>query len=92
MAEIVINGKVVVFRESFPAGEFHDLPRQWAEADDLPFAERIVVFARFIESWEFEGEPSESKSWEALDAFREMAPIQRHINQFVIGLFADAKN
>lgn len=92
MPELTVNGKKVIIRDSFPAGEFHDLPRQWAEADDLPFAERVVILARFIESWEFGGKPDDVKAWEKLDAFREMAPIQRHINQFVIGLLADAKN
>lgn len=90
--EIKISGKKVVLRQSFPAGEFHDLPRAWAGADELDFTERVSVFARFIESWEFDGDPHDPASWQKLDAFREVAPIERHINQFAIGLLSDAKN
>ena len=82
----------MVIRDSFPAGEFHDLPRQWAGMDDLPFEERVKVMARFIESWEFDGDPDNAKTWLEMDAFREVMIIQRYINQFVVGLIADAKN
>jgi len=92
MPKKTVNGKRVVFRESFPAGEFYDLPQKWAGADELEFPEWVAVMSRFIESWEFKGDPTDVKAWEALDAFKEVTPIGREINQFVIGLLADAKN
>ena len=81
-----------MLRESFPAGQFHDLPKQWANSDELPFPEWGAVMAQFVESWEFDGDPAEVASWENLDSFREIAPIARAINQFVIGMLTDAKN
>lgn len=92
MPEITVNGKQVVIRESFPAGEFFDLPRLWAGSEELPFGEWVEVMARFIESWEFDGEPADVQSWEALDAFREIAPINNEINLLVMGMLTDAKN
>lgn len=92
MPKVSVNGKAIVIRDSFPAGEFFDLPRRWSESDDLPFDEWVQVMGRFIESWEFTGDPTDVKAWEKLDAFREIAPINREINKFVTGLLTNAKN
>jgi len=90
--EITINGKQVIIRDSYPAGEFFDLPRQWAGSEDLPFEEWVAIMARFIESWGFDGDPADAEAWQALDAFREIAPINNEINLLVMGMLTDAKN
>ena len=92
MKEIVVNGKTVVLRDSFPVKEFHDLPLLWAEAGELPFEERVRVYSRFIISWEFTGKPDSVSSWEELDAFREMTPLLREIDTFIVGMIANSKN
>ena len=92
MPELQINGRKIVLRETFPAGEFYDLPKKWAEEDELDFAEWAKLMGRFIVSWEYEGSPQDPQAWERLDAFRDIARLRLEINRFIIGMISDAKN
>ena len=76
-----INGKEVVFKEKLAAREWWPLlPKlvglgvgNWLEVLDFDTVCKII--AGSVESWGFEGDPSDPKSVEELDAFAELLPL-----------------
>jgi len=76
-----INGKEVVFKGKLTAKEWWPLlPKlvglgagNWLEVLDFDTVCKIV--AGSVQSWEFDGDPSDPESVAGLDAFAELLPL-----------------
>lgn len=82
MAEIVVNGKRVTLRERYPLGEHKDLVGVFRAMDPGDVSSMIPLATRMIEAWEFEGDPTEAASYDALDVPTEAWPLYRELNTF----------
>lgn len=82
MAELDITGRKVVVKDYMPAGENWDvLPHLLAFSNGKYDQDTMVgLLCRAVESWEFDGDPSDPASYAALDMFSDMLPL---INEFV---------
>ena len=90
--EITVNGKQVVLRTAYPVREFAELRRKFAKLMDLEWAEECALLGKFVESWEFDGDPREPKAWGEMDAFSEMMPIENAIGELLAEKMQSAKN
>lgn len=80
--ERLINGKRVVFRQRVPLSKAPDLPKMLeAVATDLRAVARVG--AVMIEEWEFEGPPSDRRSYEDLDITTEILPLARELGEYI---------
>lgn len=75
--EHIVNGKRVTFRTEYPVEQYHDLPHLWylANQDDATFEQKAKVLSKLIESWEFDGEPSDPAAVAALNLWSEFWPV-----------------
>ena len=83
--EITVAGRKVVLRERFPAGEFWDLPRMISElgADAADYESHVQLLVRMVESWDFEGDPSDPDAYAELDILRELRLLIRACSDYV---------
>lgn len=80
--ERMINGHRVTFRSRVPLSRAPDLPVMLeAVAKDLRAVARVG--AVMIESWEFDGNPAERKSYEDLDITTEILPLARELGEYI---------
>lgn len=80
--ERLINGKRVQFRARVPLSKAPDLPKMLeAVATDLRAVARVG--AVMIEEWEFDGPPSDRKSYEDLDITTEILPLARELGEYI---------
>lgn len=80
--ERIINGKRVVFKERVPLSKAPDLPKMLeAVGSDLRAVARVG--AVMIEEWEFDGSPSDRKSYEDLDITSEILPLARELGEYI---------
>lgn len=79
MSELTINGKLVVVQQSFRGKEWYSLPaayrRAWKGAATGDYGPAIPFLARVIESWEFDGNPTDEAAYERLDILAELVPL-----------------
>lgn len=81
MPTVTIAGKQVVFRERLPAKDNWDLLQRIMETTGkagegvLDFQAQVPILVRMVESWEFEGDPTNAESYGELDIFREFFPL-----------------
>ena len=82
--ELMINGKIVRVKSRFPARENWDLPNllmKFSQQEGGFDLKQIVpVLPRLVESWEFEGDPTDEDAYEELDLFRELIPLVREVS------------
>jgi len=91
--EIVVNGKKVVLRESYPTREYDKLRKQFAELDnDTPWRKRAAFLRNFIDSWEMESDPKDIEAWGDLDFFSETLAIEKAIGDLITEKAVWAKN
>ena len=87
------TGKTVVLRERYPTREFDDLRKQLAGLGaDIPWLKRAILLRRFVESWEFEGDPQEPEAWGDLDLFAEFTAIELAVAKLIERMVDTAKN
>lgn len=80
--ERTINGRRVVFRERIPLSKAPTLPKMLeAVATDLRAVARIGVV--LIESWEFEGDPTDQRAYESLDVMSEILPLAKEMGEYL---------
>ena len=79
--ETTVSGKKVVLRTKYPSSENRDLFKVFRamSIDDLGTVPPVAL--RMVESWEFEGDPADAASYDALDAF-DLLGLQRAISDF----------
>jgi hypothetical protein len=70
-----VNGKVVTFRRSYPLAENRGLLKAWSATKSDDAATYVPLWKIMVESWEFDGDPGDAKSYDALDVVREVWPL-----------------
>ncbi len=79
MSQLTVAGKKVEVRTSFRGKEWWSLPADYRAAGRAiqsgDYSGVVPFLARVIESWEFEGEPSDPASYEKLDVLTELMPL-----------------
>ncbi len=93
--DVTINGKRVTLRERLPARDNWDLMKGFGEGADLQsmsFEQATDIFRRFVESWEFEGDPADVESYAPLDMFREYLPLMQAVSERITDLMGGGKN
>ena len=78
--EITVAGKKVVLRERIILGEGYDIIGLFSSIDSNDLRTSIPIMTKMIESWEFDGEPSDRASYDNLDVLAEFIPMSRRIN------------
>jgi len=85
-----INGKQVIFLDKMPADiwwpllpKIADLAAQGKPLTALDFPSICDMVKGSVRSWEFDGEPSDSKAVAKLDPFQELLPLIREIDRVV---------
>lgn len=89
MSELTIVGKKVVLKDSFTMEYFSDIFKLLTDANQMDLRSQVPLATRVIESWEFDGDPSDSASYEKLDVLKVVIPlfrkIMRHVNELMSG-------
>lgn len=85
--EIKVNGKSVVLRERFPLEEFFGLPGLVDAVDYKDLRTAIPLFIVAIESWEFDGDPTDPAAYMGMDVRSEVMPlamkVASHISEYL---------
>lgn len=95
--ELIINDKKVVLRDRLPARQGWDvivnkasvLQKAWNEID---FDDLAALLAVAVESWEFEGDPSDAASYANLDLLSEFVPLVSNLGEWLNARFSASKN
>lgn len=74
-----INGKAVHLKRRVPLHEGHRLMALLQACGSNDLDDLVNLMAVMIESWDFPGEPSDPKSYAALDVFDEVLPLSVHV-------------
>lgn len=90
--EVIVADKKVVFKKSILVRDGWNYFDLMAKASMSDLRTVIPLACIMIESWEFEGSPSEEESYLKMDVLREAMPLftklMRYVNQLYSG-FAD---
>ena len=78
--EFTVANKKVVLRERISLGDGYDIIGLFSSIDSNDLRTSIPIMTKMIESWEFEGEPSDRASYDNLDVLAEFIPMSRRIN------------
>ena len=78
--EFTVANKKVVLRERISLGDGYDIIDLFSSIDSNDLRTSIPIMTKMIESWEFEGEPSDRASYDNLDVLAEFIPMSRRIN------------
>jgi len=83
MTEAIINGKRVTLKAKLGAKANWDLTRKFQkfDLDTMEFDEMADLLARFIESWEFDGDPADVASYADLDLLTEFMPLMTTVTE-----------
>lgn len=81
--ERLINGKRVTFRSRIPLSKAPTLPKMLeAIGNDLRAVARVGVIV--VESWEFDGAPTDPRSYDDLDITTEVLPLAKEMGDYLI--------
>jgi len=83
MFDYTVNGKRVTFKARLPLKEVRDLPRLLAATTPEDYDTQIAVLVRLIESWDFDGSPSDPKAYDDLDILSEIVPLTRLCVEYI---------
>jgi len=86
--EFIVAGKKVVLRERISLGDGYDIIGLFTGIDSNDLRTSIPIMSKMIESWEFEGDPSEPASYDKLDVLTEVIPMSRKINARINALMS----
>ena len=92
--ELTVAGKRVVLRERISAREgwaLRGLAARAMQGERLSFEEECQALAYVVESWEFDGDPTDPAAYEALDA-TDFIAIDQAVGQQLLTLFGTSKN
>lgn len=77
--EIEVNGKKVVLRDKVCASRgAYDLMlkiREVKTIEDASFEDQVALMRLLIESWELDGDPAKTETYEKIDLFAEFFPL-----------------
>jgi len=86
--EFQVAGKKVVLRERISLGDGYNIIGLFSSIDSNDLRTSIPIMAKMIESWEFEGDPSDSAAYDKLDVLIEIIPMSRKINARINALMS----
>ena len=79
MSQLTVKDRAITIRESFRGREWYALPglyrKAWKGASEGNYAPVVPFLARVVESWEFDGDPTDEAAYEALDILSELVPL-----------------
>ena len=78
--EFNVAGKKVVLREHITLGDGYDIIGLFTSIDANDLRTSIPIRDKIIESWVFEGEPSDPTSYDQMDVLTEVIPMSRRVN------------
>lgn len=78
---LTINGKRVTLKRRLPMRDAPRLPALLQACGDGDYRTQTAVLQALVESWEFDGDPSDPASYEALDVFSEFVPLSDAIGR-----------
>jgi hypothetical protein len=70
-----VNGKLVTFKQSYPFAENRGLLKAWSATRSDDAATYIPLWKLMIESWEYEGDPGDPKSYDRMDSVSDLWPL-----------------
>ena len=91
MAEVMVNGKRVVLKDALRGRDGWRVVELFQEAQareelrETYEANRELV-SLVVESWEFDGDPADPASYDAMDTFREFQPLNRMVAEHVMNM------
>jgi hypothetical protein len=86
MAKYSVNNHSVTIRESYPAREYYqivDKLRGMLTKTSMSFDEKVGVLSQFVEAWDYPGPVTDIKTWEAMDAIRDLGGIHAAVMDFI---------
>ena len=86
--EFQVAGKKVVLRERISLGDGYNIIGLFSSIDSNDLRTSIPIMAKMIESWEFEGDPSDPAAYDKLDVLIEVIPMSRKINARINALMS----
>lgn len=95
--DITINGKRVTLRDKIPArlgweivvNKADTLKKAWSE---IEFDDLATLLTVAVESWEFDGNPADIKSYDNLDLLAEFVPLSSELGKWLNDRFSVPKN
>jgi len=92
--EIEVKGKKVVLRDKMPAKANWDLFQNFERfaSGELDFDRIVDLLSRVVESWELEGDPHDTATYEEMDLFSEMMPLVSALSEIVSTWTESSKN
>lgn len=85
--EITVAGRKVVLRDHFPARHNWDLPQLISALapgkGEVHFENAPALMVRMIESWEFEGDPSDPAVYADMDMLSELMPLANAVAEVI---------
>jgi len=83
--EVLINGKRVIFRpDKITVKEARKLWPLVEKVGTGDWEANIPALQKVIQEWEFEGSPADAAAYEGLDFFREMVPLIKAFNDYLM--------
>lgn len=93
MAEITVNGKRVVLRDSFPLTTHGNIIKLVRDATIEDLRTVIPVVAATVVEWEFAGDPADPAAYEQMDALAEVWPLFKAVDRHIAdSLYGGPKN
>lgn len=78
--EFHVAGKRVSLKRRLPLKDGQRLPGDLAAMRPSDMAVAVPIMRTLIESWEFDGDPSDPAAWDRLDLFTEVWPLWKHVD------------
>jgi len=80
-----VNGKWVKIKENLTLDETWNIPKLMQEMDRTDLRSQIPIFALLIESWEFEGDPTDPASYGKMHTLKEFMPLSELLQTYIAG-------
>ena len=95
--DVTINGRRVTLRGKLPAADNWDMLAQFGQTGEfdlrtMTFEQVTDLFRRFVESWEYDGDPASIDSYRELDLFKEYMPLMSAVSERMKAVFGEGKN
>lgn len=78
-----VAGKAVQFKRRVPLAEHRNLAALLKATDGGDLGSQVALISTLIESWEFDGNPSDTDAYDTLDIFSELLPLVRVAGQYI---------
>lgn len=93
--DVTVNGKRVTLKDKLSAREGWPvvmISNKVAMEKTIAFDDEVTVMTIVVDSWEFEGDPHDRKSYENLDLWEEFTPLSNEVAVHVYAIRTTQKN